>query len=560
MRSVPLRIDTGRRTLSGMSRECAVEPPAELLLQAGEWNRARAKFLDRITRCPVGSDYEGLAQALWWLDDGTACLDARERAYRLYRQAGDDTGAARAATALAYDSLLFGEGEVVARGWWGRAEDLLRGIPERTEHGWLAVREAELALSLKGDPAVARDAGDRAFDIGRRAHDLDLTYVGMALSGLAHTAEGHPALGMPRLDSAVTAATVGEVSDLMWMGKIYCWLIAACQQTNDLTRADEWCRRVEAVCERQHLDPLFTVCRVRHSSVLIERGTWPKAEDDLALALHRSASSRRHTRVDAVAQLGELRRRQGRFTDAEVLLRQAEFDPSAIVSRALIHLAQGKGDEAWTAMRELLVKTPVSSRLMRGRLLLPAVLAAIAVGEEDAARAAASELQDTAVVVGNTTLSGRAAAAAASLAAPPDAVPIWRDAVRCFYEARLPFDEAETRLKLARALLESGDPAGAQEQVTTAMSTLHDLGAGALVEQAEHLQGRIASHPNGSLLTVREVEVLRLVADGRTNQQIAELLVLSPHTVHRHVAHILTKLGQPTRAAAAAFAVAQGLL
>ncbi len=544
-----------------MGSEPAVDAPAELLLQAAEWTQAREAFLERLQRRPEGSAYEGLAQALWWLDDGTACLQAHEGAYRFYRQAGDDTGAARAATSLAYDSLLFGEGEAVARGWWGRAEDLLRGIPERAEHGWLAVREAELAMALNVDPAVARRAGDRAGEMGRRAHDVDLTYVGAALSGLAQTAEGNPGSGLPELDSAVAAATTGEVTDLMWMGKIYCWLITACQQTNDLTRADEWCRRVEAVCERQHLDPLITVCRIRHSAVLIERGTWPQAENDLAVALDRSAGSRRHTRLDAVVQLGELRRRQGRFADAEVLLRQAEFDPSAIVSRALIRLAQGQSEDAWAAIRELLSTTPRTSRLQRARLLLPAVLAAVAAGDQDAARTAAEELQDTAVLVGNKTVFGLAAAAAASLAAAPDAVPIWRDAVRCFYDARLPFDEAETRLKLAAALLRSDDIAGAQEQVATAVRALHGLGAGALLEEAEHLRRQIASQLNGrSTLTTRETEVLRCVADGLTNQQIADLLVLSPHTVHRHVAHILTKLEQPTRAAAVAFAVTEGLL
>ena len=75
-----------------------------------------------------------------------------------------------------------------------------------------------------------------------------------------------------------------------------------------------------------------------------------------------------------------------------------------------------------------------------------------------------------------------------------------------------------------------------------------------------------AHHPTGSApsadrpLSDREREVLRLVADGLSDAEIARTLILSPHTVHRHVANIRTKLGQPSRAAAAAYAVSAGLI
>ncbi|MGN6557866.1 MAG: alpha/beta fold hydrolase, partial [Solirubrobacterales bacterium] len=64
----------------------------------------------------------------------------------------------------------------------------------------------------------------------------------------------------------------------------------------------------------------------------------------------------------------------------------------------------------------------------------------------------------------------------------------------------------------------------------------------------------------GQDLTRRETEVLALVASGLSDREIAELLVLSPHTVHRHVANVRTKLGLPTRAAAVAAAAKRGLL
>ena len=125
-----------------MTSQLAADGPGQAELRSGRWGQARDAFRGRLEQHPDGSAFEGLAQASWWLDDGSVCLEARENAYRVYRDAGVDTAAARAATALAYDSLLFGEGVPVASGWWRRAADLLERVPECEEHGWLAAREA----------------------------------------------------------------------------------------------------------------------------------------------------------------------------------------------------------------------------------------------------------------------------------------------------------------------------------------------------------------------------------------------------------------------------------
>ena len=556
-----LQIRTQRVHPQKMTSQPDATTPAEVALRSGDWEQARDDFAAIIAEHPRARAYEGLGQALWWLDDGPGCLEAREAAYRLYRTTEKDAvGAARAATALSYDALIFGAGVAVARGWWGRARDLLDAMPERAEHGWLAVREGELALAIDQDAEVARSAGDRARAIGLRRGDVDLQFVGMALSGRAATSAGDPASGMPQLDTAVAAATAGEVSDLMWMGKICCWLIIACQETQDLGRADEWCRRVEAICLRQNLTPLFNVCRIQHSSILIARGTWSHAERGLRAVLDGGATSRRHSRLDAVVQLGELRRRQGRWTEAEELLAQAEFHPSAIVSRAMIQLAQGDSSAAWGAIRRLMLTIPASNRLGRARVLLPAVLSAYAAGDRAAAIDASEELQETALLIETDALRGVAAVAAATLA---DDEGLWRDAVRRFHDAGLPFDEAESRLSLAQALLHAGDVAAAADQANMAIRDLTTLGALAAMAEAARLSRQIHTALGGRTdggLTEREVQVLRLVADGMNNQQIADALVLSPHTVHRHLANILTKLDQPTRAGATAYAITNGLL
>lgn len=538
---------------------------AHAALRSGRWTQARDGYLAALRSGPDPAAFAGLSQACWWLDDGMTCVEAREQAYRAYRDLGDGRGAARAAADLAYDSLLFGQGAGVARGWLARARELVEPFPEGAVHGWLSVREAELALAVEHDVAAALTAAGRAEALGRRLGVADLRFVGLALSGLALTSGGDAARGMPELDAAVAAATAGDVEDLMWMGKICCWMIVACQETQDLGRADDWCRRVEVICERRQLTPLFNVCRIQYSSILVARGTWPEAERTLVGVLDQFAQSRRQTRVDAIVQLGELRRRQGRLDEADELLSQAEFHPVAVAGRSLIRLARGDAAAAWAAVRALLPTIPTSNRLARARVLLPAVITAIAADDDRSAAEAALELAATARDVGTDPLLGLAAVAAA-MVAPDESQPSWREAVRRFHDAGLPFDEAESRLGLATALLDSGEHVSAVEQVTTATRLLHELGAD--LDHAERLAQAAAlaqSADSGALdhdgpLTARETQVMRLVAEGLSNPQIAAALVVSEHTVHRHVANILTKLDQPTRAAATAYVVSHGLL
>jgi len=177
------------------------------------------------------------------------------------------------------------------------------------------------------------------------------------------TSAGDVEGGTARLDASVAAATSGDVADPMWMGEVCCWLIAACSQNRDVTRAADWCRRVEAICAERDLAPLFNVCRIQYASVQVARGSWREAERELTGVLERLSGSRRTSRLEAVVQLGELRRRQGRYDEAEALFAQTEFHPSAIAGRARIHMSGGDYAVAWAAIRGLLEWLPQDSRL-----------------------------------------------------------------------------------------------------------------------------------------------------------------------------------------------------
>ena len=528
-------------------------------LEAGSWAQARAEFRDAADQTADPAAFEGIAAAAWWLDDAATCVGARESAYRRYRDLGDDLGAARAATALAWDTLLFGHGEAVALGWLGRAADLLAPIDESAEHGWLAIREAEIALEVQHDPDRALAAAQRATGIAQRGDHGGLEVVGLALEGLALTAAGRVDAGMAKLDVSVAAATSGDVSDPMWMGKVCCWLIAACHETKDVARAGEWCRRVEALCIERDLVPLFNVCRIQYASVQIDRGAWPEAEHELGQVLERLSDSRRGSRLEAVVQLGELRRRQGRYSEADALFMQAEFNPLSIAGRARIRFATGDIAGAWASIRRLLDSLPPDSSLARAEVLLPAVQIALAAGEIEAARRAAQELRATAERARKDPLLAMAAIADAALADPGDVVALLAEAVRRFSEAGLDYDGARARVSLAAALLAAADEGAAREQLERAIAALTELDAGPDLAQARHLAAAVGLRVAGPL-TTRELEVLGLVANGLSNQEIASELVVSEHTVHRHVANILAKLGQPSRTAAVANAINAGLL
>lgn len=532
---------------------------ARSALDAGSWQLARTGFQAVVEETADPLAYEGLAQAAWWLDEGDTCVDAREAAYRRHRELGDPLGAARAATGLAWDSLLFGRGESVALGWWGRAGSLLKGLEESAEHGWHAVREAELALEVDHDPDRALAAGARATAIGRRLDVGDLEIVGLALQGLASTNAGDVERGMEQLNTSVAAATAGDVVDPMWMGKVCCWLIAACTQNRDVTRAADWCRRVEAICVERDLTPLFNVCRIQYATIQVAQGAWSEAEQQLTGVIERMSGSRRASRLEAVVQLGELRRRQGRFDEAEALFAQAEFHPAAIMGHAQVHLSRGEDAVAWSAIRALLHRLPEDDLLHRADVLHLGVVAAHAAGEREAAVGLAIELRRTAHLTGVPSLVAASAAADALLEPPHAAVPLLTEAVRAFSAAGLRFDEAHTRLALAEALLATDDAATARRHLALATGVLSELSAADELVRARRLADA-AGVPGDGPLSTREREVLRLVSQGLSNQEIAASLVLSDHTVHRHVANILTKLDQTSRTGAVSYAMQAGLL
>ena len=136
------------------------------------------------------------------------------------------------------------------------------------------------------------------------------------------------------------------------------------------------------------------------------------------------------------------------------------------------------------------------------------------------------------------------------------------DAVDRFCECGAPYETALARIELAKALAALERPDDAAREASAARDALLELGARVDADAAIALLDAGSDSGNGALpgVTPREREVLTLLAEGLTNRQIAERLVVSEHTVHRHVTNTLRKLDLPSRAAAAAHAVRAGLV
>lgn len=540
-------------------------------LGEGDWQGARACFEQALAAAETPEAFEGLSWAAYCLDDEQLTFDSRERAYRLFRQRGDASSAARVAAWLATDSLDFRGEPAVANGWLERARRLLEGVGSGSGQGWLALHEA--AIVLDEDPEAARRLAAHSVEVGRALGVPELEMVGLGVEGAALVSEGDLEGGMRRLDEATAAALAGETQNLVCVGWACCYLIGACEQVRDYDRAGQWCVRVGEFCERHGISSLLNVCRAKYAAVLTWQGRWAEAEDELTSATAGLAASRSAMVGEALLRLAELRRRQGRPDEAEELYARCEGYAGALLGHAALAFDRGQAEEAAELADRYLRRFPESARMQRCAGLEIAVRAHARLGDHGRAVEALGQLQELAARVGTRPLQAAALAAQGTVAAahgdPDTARVAFEDALDHFTVSGAPFEISLVRLELAATLAALGRDKAARREAEMALAAFKELGASRETARAEsmlrRLHGMPPPLPDGPLqgplteLTRRQLEVLALVTEGLTNRQIAERLVISEHTVHRHVNAILRELGAPSRAAAASLAVRHGL-
>jgi len=526
-------------------------------LRAARWRDASNVFQKALAIEESGDAWEGLSWAAWWLDDAETVFRARERAHRLYRGQGDVRAAARMATWLASDALDFRGAVAVAGGWLRRAHRLLDPLEPGPDHGWLAFHDGYVAR-LRNEPAMALELAVRAAEIGREFTVPDLEMLGLALEGATLVDRAEVDQGLRCLDEAATIALEGEAAIPISGAWTCCFLVGACATVRDYDRAAEWCDRIADFAETYGSRYMLGFCRAEYGAVHLWRGEWEEAERLLVASLEDFSSSRPGWSGSSLVALAELRRRQGHRDDAAALLERAGSGEAAQLGRARLALGAGRPARAVQSLERLL-RQMGDRRLERASVLEVIVPARLAAGQHDAARLAAEELDEIATLVGTRALQASAELAEGMVdAACGDYASARRhleEAVDGFERMRAPYEGALARLELAAVLFALADDDAAVSEARAACTALERLGSPHAAEAARMLRREVESP-----VTQREQDVLRLIAQGLTNRQIAERLVVSEHTIHRHVTNILRKLDVPTRTAAATYAVSAGLI
>jgi len=544
-------------------------------LARASWDEARAHFETAVAAEDSAAAWEGLAWAAWWQGDTEATFAARERSFRAHRQAEDQRGAARLALWLANDSIDFRGEHAVATGWLERSRRLLADDQRCSEYGWLLFLDGYHALKLEGDVEKGVERGREVAALGTDLGIVDLEALGLALEGDALVTGGAIEEGMRCLDAAGGLTAGEEFEDpVITPGFTQCLLISACEKAGDFGRVTQWCEVMRAVGEELDSRHVIGVCRSAYGNVLTARGEWTQAELELTDALGALEATRPGLAPAGQVRLAELRVRQGRIEEARELFERAGADPLALTGLGALALLEGDPrDAAETAERILrrpggpLDRVPPLELLARARARL---------GELEAAGAALARLEG--IVAGRRTpyLSGRSRLVAGELALAggdaEEARRLLEDAVDLFAESSAPYEGALARLALAAALARLERAEASEREALAAREAFLALGATADAERAAGVaagEAAAGASANGELpeggvsiseLTPREQEVLRLVSEGLSDTEIAERLVVSPHTVHRHVANVRTKLRLPSRAAAVAYAAREGLL
>jgi DNA-binding CsgD family transcriptional regulator len=513
---------------------------------------------DDLTRAESleAEDLERLATAAYMLGRDEDYCGGLERAHQAYLDRGEGLRAARCAFWLGLNLMLKGE-TGRATGWMGRAQRLVeREGGDCVERGYLllpAMFRHEAAGDLEAAAATAGEGGA----ISERFGDPDLFALCAQAQGTYLVLAGRAVDGLALLDEAMVAVTAGELSPIV-SGLVYCGVILGCQAAYEPRRAHEWTTALTQWCEQQPDMVAFTGrCLTHRAEIMCLRGAWPEALHEAERAGRRcEEGGNRLAGGEAVYLQGEVYRLRGELGAAEEAYREASrCGREPMPGLALLRLAQGDGDAASAAIRRAVGETGEPAQ--RSRLLPAQVEIALAGGATDEARSACAELARLADGQESAMLEAMAASAlgAVELAAGDAgaALVAARRAARVWQQLEAPYEAARARAVVGLACRALGDDDTAAFELEAARGVFAGLGAAPDLARVEAL-ARPQAPADAHGLTAREQEVLRLVAEGKSNREIAAELVLSEHTVARHLQNIFAKLGVSSRTAASAVA------
>ena len=487
-------------------------------------------------------------------DDYVAAL---ERAHRAHLDADHSLPAARCAFWIGLTLFLRGE-TAPATGWFARAQRLVdREGRDCAERGYVLTAVCVQQMAARDYEAAYATAGEAAA-IGERCGDRDLVAFARMDQGSAMLSLGRTDEGRRLVDETMVSVTAGELSPIA-AGLVYCNTISVCQDAHELRRAREWTAALTRWCEQQPDMVAHTgICHVHRAELMTLGGDWEEALGELRRLGARPAGGLVNQRAmgQAAYQRGEVLRLRGEFDAAEAAYREASrLGREPQPGLALLRLVQGNAEAAAASIRRAVGE---AARPLKRATMLPAyVEIALAADDVEAARAAWRELEEIAGRHGSDALVASAAQAEGAVRlAEGDAdaaLTATRRAWSLWEELKAPYEAARARVLVGLACRGLGDEDTAALELEAARQAFIELGAAPDLAALDSLTGQPEPGDTGGL-TARELEVLRLVAAGRSNREIAAALTISEHTAARHLQNIFAKLSVSSRTAASAFA------
>ncbi|WP_067470110.1 LuxR family transcriptional regulator [Nocardia amamiensis] len=518
-----------------------------------EWLAAFDALSDLDAAALDGDDFARLAAAAYLTGRTNDSVQAMQRAYQLHLDAGDRLAAVRSAFWLAQTLLTTGE-SAIGGGWVARAQRLLRDVPgDVVERGYVLV-SVMFRHIFAGEFADAARYADEITDYGRTFHEPDLTAMGLSAQGRLALYSGRVRDGLSLMDEAMVCVSSGNVSTI-FAGHIYCTMIEACQEISDLGRAEEWTMALTSWCADQPGLVLFTgQCAVHRGQLMRMHGAYDAALEEFGLAVRRYIATETTAAAGlAMAERGDVFRIRGDYGEADRAYRSAlAYGHEPQPGLALLWLARGRAAAALGAVRRLVAEA--TDPVHRSQILPAALEILLASGEFDEAADLSAELTQISAGFGSAALRAMACYAKGCVALAQTeyaaAIPELRRAARTWSDLGAPYETARCRVSIGRAVRGLGDEDSACSELAAARRVFAQLGA--VPDERAATELLRPSAPCG--LTERELEVLRLVAAGRSNPEIAANLVLSEKTVARHLSNIFAKIDVTSRTAAAAFA------
>jgi DNA-binding CsgD family transcriptional regulator/predicted negative regulator of RcsB-dependent stress response len=540
-------------------------------LASGDWEVARRHLSAIIDDGdPSAEVLDGLGRVLWWLKDVPGAIETRTRAFAAYKEKGKTVQAARVAVWLSRELRSLFRNDAAAGGWLARAETAGGQGGDSSVAGWISLARAEATPNVVEAIALCKAALESA----RTYRDSDLEVVSLARLGFVQVAAGDVDVGIKHLDESMAIATAGEAGDLQSVAEAYCTLMETAELLGDTDRFGQWTAAI-AVLKASHgfgpLDELGSrtpygnlsaFCAACCGGMYLVTGRLDDAEDERTSQRNRRPRGKR----DALAvrssgyATGRAARIAGTVRGSASLAESYEDLSEAVRPLAVLDLALGEPESAAARLSRHMAE---HADLMVGALPLQTVLvdAQVATGDLDAASRSVQAIEDVAALTSSRRHVGEALFARGKVLAAsgsPEASATLRDAAVAFSGASMALTACRARVELARTLVDTNRPLAISEARAALaafdrLGAISDADAAAAFLRELGVRGRTGPK-NLELLTKREVEVLRLVAQGFSNGEIAERLFISVKTAGHHVSNILTKLGLRSRTEAAAFA------